>query len=414
VADIAALPGDESRERFARARRSGYPAWLWPDVPVDKWRSAVDSIATVARGVLMGECKPVLLCTDLNAMAVAAYTSGMGPLLGYWLENDTVSAESEVAELFRLHLSHNRRRMDRLSGVAREIVGKLSQANISPLILKGMHTAFRYFPKPGTRPLSDIDMYVPMESMEPAERIFAEAGFRRAPRMRSPYACDWIMPSVPQSPRTLTFVHEDDPWSLDVLGSLDKQLSTGARIRFAKLLPCSEPADGLPSSRACVMRQPLLALYLAAHISQTLLNVTVLRLFELALIIRRDSAEGKLDWRGFLQGASAMGGARFVYPALVFAAQLAPDTIPDDVMAAAAADAPKHLRNVIGRLTVSSAQPLDRHSVNERFMWAASGREGAKQIAGELFIDRRGRPFGQALYSIGTKLWALGRGRYSP
>jgi hypothetical protein len=162
------------------------------------------------------------------------------------------------------------------------------------------------------------------------------------------------------------------------------------------------------------MRQPLLALYLAAHISQTLLNVTVLRLFELALIIRRDSAEGKLDWRGFLQGASAMGGARFVYPALVFAAQLAPDTIPDDVMAAGAADAPKHLRNVIGRLTVSSAQPLDRHSVSERFMWAASGREGAKQIAGELFIDRRGRPFGQALYSIGTKLWALGRGRYSP
>jgi len=400
-------------ERFAKARRSGYPAWLWPEVPVESWRSAVDAIANLVRDMLAHEPNPLLVSTDANAMGIAGYTSGTGPLLGYWIERGIVRTDNETAELFRLHLLHNRRRMERLSQVAREAVQKLTDANILTVILKGMHTAFRYFPEPGTRPLSDVDLYIPMESMSRAERLFLELGYQRVPRMRSPYACDWIVPSLPRNPRTLTFVHEDDPWSLDVLGTLDKKLSTGARIRFANLLPCAEPADWFPGGRVFFMRQPLLALYLAAHISQTLLNTTVLRVLELVLVIRRDSADQRLDWSEFLRGAVEIGGARFVYPALVFAEQLAPGTIPGEVMAAAAAAAPKNLRSVVERLSVASAQPLNRHSVRERFMWAGTGREWLTQIAGELFIDDRGRPIGQALYSIGAKLWALARGRYS-
>jgi hypothetical protein len=162
------------------------------------------------------------------------------------------------------------------------------------------------------------------------------------------------------------------------------------------------------------MRHPLLALYLAAHMSQSLLNVTVLRVLELALVIRRDTAEGTFDWNEFLRGASLVGGARFVYPALVFAKQLAPETVPREVMAHAATDAPKNLRHVVERLTIASAQPLRRHSVSERFMWAGTGREGLRQVASEFFVDGQGRPFSEALYRIGSKLWAFGRGRYSP
>ena len=400
------------QERFARARRDGYAAWLWPDIPVENWRSAVDAIAGVVRSVLAGDKDAFLPFGDANAMGVAGYTSGMGPLLGLWMETGTVGAETGIAELFRIHLSHNRLRMERLSRVTREVTGKLNEAGISAVILKGMHTAFRYFPEPAARPLSDIDIFIPLESMDEAERIFSTLGYRRVLRMRSPYACDWIPPAQPRSPRTLTFVHEDDPWSIDVLGTLDKRLATGQRVNLANLLPCTESADLFPGAH--VMRQPLLALYLAAHMSQSLLNVTVLRVLELALVIRHDTAEGTFDWNEFLRGASLVGGARFVYPALVFAKQIAPEAVPREVMAHAATDAPKNLRHVVERLTIASAQPLRRHSVSERFMWAGTGREGLRQIASEFFVDGQGRPFSEALYRIGSKLWALGRGRYSP
>jgi hypothetical protein len=67
----------------------------------------------------------------------------------------------------------------------------------------------------------------------------------------------------------------------------------------------------------------------------------------------------------------------------------------------------------MARLTLATAQPLDRHSVSERFMWAGSWSETLLQAAGELSIDGRGKPLGAALYSIGTKLWALRGRRYT-
>lgn len=402
---------DSAPERFVGARRSGYPAWLWPDVPVENWQLAGDEIARIAASVLAGDRNLFLPSRDANAMGLAGYTSGMGPLLGSWIESGIIGTDSTTDALFRRHLSHNRIRMARLSRAMGEATGKLNVAGITPLVLKGMHTAFRYFPEPGTRPLSDIDLYIPMECMTKAERIFSDLGYRRALRTRSPYACDWIPPGTQRSPRTLTFVHEDDPWSIDVLGTVDRRLPTGQSVNLANLLSCTEPADRC--SGASTMRQPLLTLYLAVHMSQTLLNVTVLRAVELALVIRCDTARGAFDWNEVLRGAALIGGARFIYPALMFTRQLAPQTIPDDVVVRARADAPNNLRQAVERLTIASAQPIRRHSVSERFMWAGTWREGARQVATELFIDGQGRPFADALSRIGSKLWALGRGRYT-
>lgn len=407
----AALSDRAVRERFARARRNGYAAWLWPDTRVEDWRAAVEAIADAVCRVLAGEKYPVLQFTDANAMGIAGYTSGMGPLLGWWIESGIVGADRAIADCFAIHLSHNRLRAERFSRVAREITGNLTAAGISPLILKGMHTGFRYFPEPAARPMSDIDLFIPMESMGEAQRIFSRLGYRPVLRTRSPYACDWSLPSQPRRPRTLTFVHEDDPWSIDVLGSLDRRLPTGQRLKFANVLPCAEASDWCPGAH--VMREPLLALYLATHLSQTLLNVTVLRVLEFVLVIRRDGGEGTFDWNAFLRGAALIGGARFVYPALAFARQLAPDTISGEIMAEVASDVPKSLGRAIEPLTVASAQPLRRHSLSERFMWAGTGRERLRQIASEIFVDGQGRPGSERLHRIGSKLWALGRGRYS-
>jgi hypothetical protein len=407
------LTPERARARFAAARRNGFPAWLWPDIGVAEWRAAVEEIADVTRRILAGESNLMLVCNDARTVSVAGYTSGMGPLLGFWIERGVLSAAPAAEEILRLHLSHNRQRMSRLSEIACALVEKLAEAGIAPLILKGMHTAFRYFPEPGVRPLCDIDVCVPVESMPAAEQILAGLGYSRTPRTRAPYACDWTIPLLRREPRTLTYVHQDDPWSIDVQGTLDRYFLTGAQIRLDRLLSWDECGAWAPCRSGRVMQQPLLVLYLAVHISQILLNATLLRLTELALVIRRDKAAGTLDWPAFLDGAAAIGGARFVFPALVLCEQLVPGTIPADVLAAATADAPKNLRCVMARLTVADAQPLDRHSLSERFMWAANWRECLRQIVGELAFDGRGRPLEQTLYSTGTKLWALRRRRYS-
>lgn len=404
---------EEVQWHFTQARRNGYAAWIWRDIDTTSWRAAIGEIVTVARKVLAGEPRTSLICNDPRVLCIAAYTSGMGPLLGYWTENGTVQASNEIVEMLCLHLAHNRRRMARLSGTATRVVQQLSQAGVAPVMLKGMHTAFRYFPEPGVRPLSDIDLFVPAEGIAKTEQVFTRLGYQCLVRTRAPYACDWIDMSVSRNPRTLTFVHEDDPWSFDVLGSLDKRLSTGVRIRLDALLPGSAPEEWPCNGCARAMRQSLLALYLAVHFSQTLLNATVLRALEIVLVIGRDSIGGKLDWDEFVHGAKRIGGARFVYPALVMVEQLAPGTIPEHVMAASKADAPENLRKTMDRLTLATAQPLDRHSVRERFMWAASWRQYFLQVASELSLDRRGRPLETAVHSIGTKLWALRRRRYS-
>ncbi len=409
----AEISPEQVEERRVHARRNGYAAWLWPDIDIGRWRSATDEIVSIARKVLAGESSPKLVCDDVRAMCIAAYSSGMGPLLGFWIENGIMRASPETAELLCLQLSHNRRRMAHLSGVLRDTVKQLEQGDIEPVILKGMDSAFRYFPEPGTRPLSDIDMFIPSTSIPKAEKILAGLDYQRVPRTRMPYACDWVDPSVRRLPRTLTLVHEDDPWSIDVLGSLDRRLPTGTTISFDALISRTCPADWYADGPVQVMPQPLLALYLAVHFSQTLLNATVLRALELVLVIRRDCAFGTLDWGDFLHHGRIMGGLRFVYPALVFVEQLAPATIPASIMEAASLDARTNLRNVVARLTLATAQPLDRHSLRERFMWAQSWQECLFQMASELSLDGRGMPLEAAAYSIGTKLWALRRGRYS-
>jgi hypothetical protein len=410
---LTVISPEQVQQRQADARRNGYAAWLWPNVDIAHWRTALDQIVSVTREVLAGENGVELACDDTRAMCIAAYSSGMGPLLGFWIENEMVRASPETGEMLRLHLCHNQRRMARLSVALRDVIEQLNRGDIVPVILKGMDTAFRYFPGAGVRPLSDIDLFIPPESIPRAEQILSGLSYQRVLRTRAPYASDWIGPRVRRSPRTLTLVHKDDPWSIDVLGSLDKRLPTGARIGFDELLSSTFLANRSAGGHAQVMPQPLLALYLAVHFSQTLLNATILRVVELVLVIRRDTALGALDWNDFVRDAGILGGIRFVYPALVFVDRLAPGTIPAGIMEVATRGAPRNLRDVMANLTLATAQPLDRHSVRERFMWASGWHEYLFQIASELSIDGRGAPFEAAAYSIGTKLWALRRWRYS-
>jgi hypothetical protein len=405
------LSAETVEERIRWARRRGYASWIWPDVPVENWRSAARAITDVVRKVLAGETGVVLACDDPRAASLAGYTSGAGPLLGYWIESRVVQTSEEMAAVFQLHLAHNRERMAELSRIAKEAVSKLAKAGVRPLVVKSMHTAFCYFPEPGARTASDIDIVVSMEQIPAAESVFAELGYNRIFRFGSPYSCDWVLPSAPRAPRTLMYVHRSDPWGFDVQGTLNRRLPTGVQMRLDAVYRPGEAEAWKLSGDGAALPQPLLALHLAAHVSEALMNATLQRLVELIFVIRTDVAAGRLRWQEFLEAADAIGGRRFVYPALMLCEKLAPDTIPRGVLEACAADAPGNLRALMKRLSIEDAQPLGKHSLRERFMWAGNWTKRFQQLAGEFALDGRQQPLGRTLYSVGTKLWALRRGR---
>jgi Uncharacterised nucleotidyltransferase len=404
------LSREAVRERFAWARRNGFATWLWPDINPKDQRGAAEAVVQATCLILSGEKDVALECNDARMVGLEGYLSGMGPLLGYWIETGRLTAAQDVAHEMRLQLAHNRKRMTHLAAVSQSVANQLFMAGIEPLFFKGMHTAFIYFPEPGVRPLSDIDIYIPPEKMPEAEYILSTLGYEREMCFRDPYMCDWTLPSVRREPRTLTYVHCDDPWNLDVQASLNRRLPTGEMVLLDRLLPMTDRRPWPLSASAQILSQPFLTLHLAAHVSQVLQSASLLRLVELVLIIRADSLSGLLDWNAFLAGAVTLGG-RFIYPALFFCEKLAPGTIPQHVLAACRDNTPAKVRAVIEALPLAAIQPLGRHSLRERFMWARGWRGVRDQLICELILDGQGLSPGRTLYNYGTKLLALSRRR---
>jgi hypothetical protein len=396
---------DEVRARAEWAVRRGQPLWLWPDVQPGEWQQALGRIAAAARQVLTGGSAPDALTGDADVLGVAAFTSGMGPLLGWWIETGRLPATVEVAALLRLHLRHNRLRMERLAGEAGRVVRAISAEGVVPTVLKGMHTAHAYFPAPATRPLSDLDLLVRRGEIAAVSQALRASGYVLRYEQSRPYGATWTPRGAGTDPRSLSLLHAEDPFSIDVHDTLDRNFF-GSMFGLGAL-PRGEgrPWSVAPSAR--VLGQPVLALLLAAHTSQGFHSLTLVRLAELAMVIRADAASGALEWADLCAAAGAAGGLRFIYPALKLCEDLVPGTVPAHVLAACDADATPAMRAALARLTPSTAQSMGRMSVRERFMWAASPWARARQVAYELWP---GRSFGNTLIRYRQIAWQLLRG----
>src|SRR3569623_17180 len=164
------------------------------------------------------------------AIGIAAYSSGTGPLRGLWLERGWLAADAGVAALLRLHLHHNRLRMAMLTAEPARIATAMAEQGLRPVLLKGLHTAHGYFPEAGARPVSDVDLLVdPGEDTMAAAVLTALGYVPGRPGRGIPAQRDWRRPETGTAPRTLSFVHYQDPWSIDVQGSLNRRYAPGAR-----------------------------------------------------------------------------------------------------------------------------------------------------------------------------------------
>ena len=393
--------------RLRWARRQGRSAWLWPEISAQDWRRALHSIQYVCSGILAGDgCQR--LAGEPGALGLACYTSGMGPLLGWWHAQGCLEASAEVSDLLTLHLEHNRLRSAEMREASSSMTQALADQGIDVLVLKGADTAERYFPDPATRPASDIDLLVRPGQAVDAEHVLRAAGYRLA--KRSLHESDWRRSDVSEQPRSLMFVHARDPWSIDLHTSLNVELGAGLeglRLDDAKPFENFHSGDS-PGGRG--LSQPLLLMHLAAHASTGLHNLTLLRLVELQFVIRKDQARGQLDWDRFLDSCRQVRALGAVWPALKLTEDLASGTVPNGVLRECSAAAPTRLREVVTALTPATAQRIGGTSIREHFMWTSGARQVLRQLGADLLPGRSWKDIRSA-YT--RRFWQVARGSIS-
>ena len=89
--DWIELRDGEFDRRIKAAKRSGNPAWLWPEVSIASWTEATSQVADAIKLILSGNIAQLGSCEPL-AFSLACYTSGMGPILGWWQQEARLSS----------------------------------------------------------------------------------------------------------------------------------------------------------------------------------------------------------------------------------------------------------------------------------------------------------------------------------
>jgi len=403
--DAFDLSVETVRGRFAWAERRGEPRWLWPGIAVEAWSEALIAIEGVVRGIFAGAPQLQLDC-EPGALGIAAYTSGTGPLLGHWLEQDGFAGPPEVTDVLAYQLRHNRLRMERLDQRAVALVERFARRGVPVTVVKGMHSAHRYFPEPGTRPVSDIDLVIAPRDLAVARLLLIQAGYARGRALAGPPAQEeWRPVGQREVPRTLAFVHFDDPWTIDLQVSHDRRFGSGGRIaRVDRALPAPPWPSWGPAPVASVLPQPWLLLGLALHASANWENLSLLRLAELALVARRDA----IDWDAFMHAAEHVGSPRLVYPALCQCEGLAPGGIPTAVLERCRAATPRAARDVIESLRPATVQRLVALRRREKFLWAPTLLAQLSQLFAEI-VPRESASVGDFARIYRRRAWKFAR-----
>jgi len=394
VSDAAApeLTPDQIEARLRWARRQGHGAWLWPDLDIEAWRACQREIERVAALALAQRAAPVRFeappGADAYALGIAAFTSGMGPLLGWWIERGILAATDDVTFRMKMHLEHGRERAVRLAGALRDTFDVLDRAGVRTVVLKGMHTGPAFFPEPGTRPAADVDLAIAPRDIDTTVRALEAAGYARIKTRRHPWKSDWRPPGAPRRLRSIDLNHGDNPFSVEMHDGLDRVFYGVKTLRFGPPDAWStEPAPGLHPS-AYVLGEPWLAAFLAAHASEELHQLQLVRLVELVLVLREDGANGTLEWDRLESLVDRLGARRFLWPAFELAERLAPGTVDAAFRRRLAEAATPRMHRVLERITPGTAQRPDSLSLDERFLWARGPVETCRRIAWLLWPTR--------------------------
>ena len=401
--------------RFRWARRRGRPQWLWPEIPVAEWRVALTELERVAGALLVGDAPVRLSSADglrQRSLGLAAYTSGLGPWLGWQIERGALHADAAAATVLADHLEHARRRVQRLTAALHDVLEVFAAARIRATVLKGMHTSHTYFAEPALRPMADLDVSVAPGDIVGAERALRDAGYAPLPatQLARPYRTDWRPPGTPVELRSLALTHADDPFQVDLHGTLDINFFGVRTIRFGD--SAAQHLAAAPWPNAFVLGQPLLSAQHAVHASQGLHGLTLIRLVELVLMVRRDFTTAE-EWTSLHTLLRRLRAERFAYPAFALAEKLVPGTVPPSLLQRLDHAATPRLRGIIDGLRPATAQRLEDLALDERFMWSAGIVEHARRVGHMLLPTGVGGSVARLGRIYADRAFRLLRGRVS-
>jgi hypothetical protein len=371
-------PPDEMRRREGAWRSTHRADALWPGLDEALIQSAADAIGTAVADVLRDGRAALDVATTgpdserrARAVGVAALLTGVGPLLGAWTADGMLETEQPIARVLARHLAHARAREARIRAAAMPLLARMESARLEPGVIKGFHTAQVYFPEPGTRPYSDVDVVVAPSAIPQAERLLRDAGFVAAKRIgTTTYKREWLPPDdVAGDVWSYDLWHARSRWKLDLHDGLNfyevlEQVRTLQAPRFAEALTL----DGVGLRVADA--NELIAL-LAAHASTELYSHRLLRLVELVLVVRRATTLGTLDWRAVEAGLAERGWLKFAYPTLALTEKLAAGTVDAALLAKSSTATTPRARAVTSALSPTAPILGVSFSLRERLIWAS-------------------------------------------
>lgn len=389
--------------------RTGDPGVLWPEVDEPSRLAALAEIERCVAVVLRGGSSA--LNGDPAAIGIAGLTSGTGPGLGLWAATGRVTTSPEIERVLARHLAHGRARAERLDRGLGNALDTLAAAGVSCTVLKGMHTARRYYAEPGARPMGDIDLFILPQSRRAAEHALASNGWRRGERQRRPYKCNWHPPGVNARIRGLDLVHTWDPWSVELHTSLDRIFAPGRLARLPLRAGDDEPWT-MAGRPVRVLVPPMLIAYLAAHASEESHATRLLRVVELVLVARDETARGRLAWRDVSARLAATDSAGFAFPALAFAERLVPGTVDPTALAECSAAAGPRVRALVEADSAADSAPLERVRVAEKFMWSRGPADTARRL-GLMLWPKASGSFGDMVRTYARRAYRLCHGRFT-
>jgi len=367
--------------RLEASRQAADPYALWPDLSPQALSAVYRRLADITGAVLRGDPPPRL---DLQpggerTLGAVAWLSGVGPLLGYWIEAHRMEADPPMAGVLAEHLDYGRRRAAMLDDKLAELLDAFAGRAVTPVLIKGTDTAYRYFPDPGTRPRADIDLLVAPGALPRARAALVAAGYTEYRSTRYAVRSEWRHADAPRTLHTLELEHPDNPWSLDLHVALERWYFRGLRAGFA--FPTDEQLTPWTyrGRTAHALAQPLLTAFLALHASYGLSDFRPLRAVELVLVIRQDIERGALRWGALAELLERSGTTRFVYPALELAERWVPGTVEAQLRDTLRRAATPRARRVVDQIEAEGLR-LAHRSLDDKLMWA----KGPAQWLGNL------------------------------
>jgi hypothetical protein len=387
-------------------------AALWPDSTPAQRVAAFRQILQATRAVLSHTPARLTaaLPAELRATGVAAFLGGVGAQLGWWIETGQLETNEPLESLLREHLAQGRARVAMLRQHLASVLAAFARNGVTPVLIKGSHTAYQYFEDPGARPSGDIDLWIAPADGSRVAVALESLGLRRKPGDTMPLREEWNpVPNVPLE--SLEMMGVARPWGVDVHYSLNRRYAPGLIAGLGTPEPWQlQDWDGGP---ARVLTQPFLTAYLAIHASADFPDLQLMRVIELVRVLQADLISGKLRWSSLMELLRQTGTCGFAYPAFAFAEWLLPHTVDPAFLAAIATQATPRLRNSLPQSFTIPPYHFVPRSLRHRLAWSSGPRQVARVIAEWLYPTGAGIGLATRVRVWRRRLGLLLRGRFT-